>query len=295
MRRAVSVVAVLAFVLVGCGGGDDDAGGDSGSGGGGDSDFCTTILQLTEDLAGLDAEYTGDDLYGEVGDAYRTLRDAAPSDLADDLDRVIDGFEKIRIWSEDPTSEYPFTDEEDAALEASMGRIDAAASNDCGIDTGGGSDDDGPPPDPTIELDSLGDAAADDGVTMSLDGDDGSADVSFGGDLPDDFPFALPDVYEVGSSFQFDDASGTTYSAVLQAPEDDFDAIVAFYDDFLNSKGFEVMKSDFSSDDGRFVMMTGERSDALASITMSTEEVANDADGNLTFETSVSLTWTPAG
>jgi hypothetical protein len=28
---------------------------------------------------------------------------------------------------------------------------------------------------------------------------------------------------------------------------------------------------------------------------MSTEEVANDAAGNLTFETLVSLTWTPVG
>lgn len=291
MRRTASVVAVLAFVLFGCGGGDDDA----GSSGGGNSDFCTTIRQLTDDLAGLDSEYTGDDLYGEVADAYRALRDAAPSDLADDFDRVIDGFDKIRTWSEDPTSEYPFTDEEDAELEASMNRIDALASDDCGIDTEGGSDDDGPPPDPTIELESLDDATSDDGVTMSIDGDDGSVDMSLGGDLPDDFPFAVPDVYEVGSSFQFDDASGTTYSAVLNAPEDDFDAIVAFYDEFLNSEGFEVVKSDFSSDDGRFVMMTGERSDATASITMSTEEVANDADGNLIFETNVSLTWMPAG
>lgn len=289
MRRTASVVAVLAFVLVGCGGGDD-----AGSSGGGDSDFCATIQQLTDDLAGLDAEYTGDDLYGEVGDAYRKLRDDAPSDLVDDFDRVIEGFDKIRTWSEDPSSDYPFSEEEDAELEASMDRIDAAASEDCGIDTGGGSDDDGPPPEPTIELDSPDDAAADDGVTMSLEGDDGSADMSLGGDLPDDFPFPVPDAYEVGSSFQFDDASGTTYSAVLNAPADDFDAIVALYDDFLNSKGFEVIKSDFSSDDGRFVVMTGERSDAQASISMSTEEIANDADGNLIFETNVSLTWTPS-
>ena len=289
-------MAVLSLVLVGCGGGGSDSGAeaDSSGGDGASSDFCTSVRELIDELDGLDEEYSGDDFYGDVGDVYDTLRSAAPEDLADDFDRVIDGFEKIRAWSEDPSSEYPFTDDEDAELEASMNRIDTAVSQDCGIDTGP-TEEGGPPDDPAIGLDLVDDAATGDELTIDLDSDDGSGEASLGGDLPDDFPFPLPDVYEVGSSFEFDDSSGTTYSAVLHAPEDAFDAIVTLYEDFLNDDGFEVTTSDFSSGGGRFVVMTGDRSDAQAGITMSTEEVANDAAGNLVFETSVSLTWTPSG
>ena len=300
MRRTVSMIAVLSLGLVGCGGGSsdpgDDAGDDAGasedaaaSGSGSDagSDFCTTVLDLVDELEGVDEE-VGDDFYGDVGDIYARLAADAPNDLSDDFDRVIDGFEKIRDWSEDPTGEYPFSDAEDAELEASMERIDGAVSDDCGIDTGG-SEDDGPP------IDSADEAAADDEFSMTLEDGDESLDMTLGDDLPDGFPFPLPDVYEVGSSFEFDDANGTTYSVVLQMPESDFDSVAALYEGFLNDEGFEVAKTDMSSDEGQFVFLVGERSDVQASISMSTQEVANDAAGNLIFETNVSLTWTPSG
>jgi len=295
VRRTVTVVAILSLALVGCGGSSSDSGDDadssggdgaSESGGGGDSDFCKTILEITDELGGFDAEYEGDDFYGEVSDLYRRVAADAPDDLSDDFDRVIDGFEKIKDW--DPTSEYPFTEAEDAELEASMNRIDAAASQDCGIDLEGGDDSAG---EPDIVLDEIDDG----GVSVTFDAGDESGEVAFGGELPDDFPFPVPDDYEVGSSFQFDDASGTTFNTVLNAPEANFDAVATLYEDFLNAEGFAVEKSDFSSDGARLVFMSGERSDAQVVITMSTEEVANDAAGNLTFETVVSLTWTPIG
>jgi hypothetical protein len=300
MRRTVSMIAVLSLGLVGCGGGSSESGDDavdgagasenaaaSGSGSDAGSDFCNTVLDLVDELGGVDAEYVGDDFYGEIGDVYARLAADAPDDLSDDFDRVIDGFEKIRDWSEDPTSEYPFSDAEDAELETSMERIDAAIGDDCGIDTGG-SEDDGPP------TDAVDEAATDDSITMGLEGDDGSGEVSLGGELPDDFPFPVPDTYEVGSSSEFTDATGTMFIAVLHAPEEDFDAVKTLYEDFLNEEGFEVAKTDMSSDEGKFVFLVGERSDVQASISMSTEEVANDAAGNLIYETNVSLTWTPS-
>lgn len=298
MRRTVSMAAVASLVLIGCGGGDSNDSGDAASGddasasqNAGGSNFCGTVLEITDSLSGLDAEFEGDDFYDDVADAYHTLKDAAPGDLDDDFERVIDGFQAIGEWSEDPTGDYPFSDEEDAELELSMGRIEAVVEQDCGIDTSGGSDDQGAP-DPDIELDALDE---DDGVTMTFDDGDQSGEVSFGSDLPDDFPFPLPDVYEVGSSTEFQDAAGMTYSAVIHTPPDDFDAVATMYEDFLNDQGFDVTNQSMGSDTERFVLLDGQRDDATAGIWISIEEVANDADGNLVFETNVSLTWTPAG
>jgi hypothetical protein len=286
------MIAALSLAMAGCGGGSSD------SAGGGSSDFCATIEDITDELGGLDEEYAGDDFYGEVSDVYRRLAAAAPDDLSDDFDLVIDGFEKIRDWSEDPSSDYPFSEAEDAELEASMNRIDQAASQDCGIDLEAGDDSAGEP-DIALEQfdedDSPPDDTDDDGVSVTFDDGDQSGEVAFGGELPDDFPFPVPDVYEVASSFQFDDATGTTFSTLLTVPEDDFDAVATMYEEFLNADQFEVTKSDFSSGDGSFVVLSGERSDARVDISMSIQEVANDAAGNLTFETLVSLTWTPIG
>jgi hypothetical protein len=293
-----SMVAAVSLALVGCGGGDSDsAGGADRSADGGSSDFCATIQDITAELSGLDEEYAGDDFYGEVGDLYRRLEAAAPDDLAGDFDRVIDGFEKIRDWSEDPSSEYPFSEAEDAQLEASMNRIDDAAAQDCGIDLGAGGDS---ATEPDIALDEVDEVdedgvASQDGVTVTFDDGDQSGEVAFGGDLPDDFPFPLPDVYEVGSSFQFDDASGTMFSTILTVPEADFDAVATMYEEFLQAEQFEVTKTDLSSGDRQIVIISGERSDARVDVSMSIQEVANDAAGNLTFESLVSLTWEPIG
>jgi hypothetical protein len=288
------MVAVLALALVGCGGSDSDSdsGGDGGSAAG--DGFCTTALDLADELAEYeDATDFGDDFYADVADLYRQLGDAASGDLADDFELVSDGFEQIAEWSQDPTSDYPFDESQDAELEASMERIDAAATA-CGIDVAGDDDSADAPETGSGEGDE-GDASIDDGETLTFDDGEQSGEVGFGGELPDDFPLPVPAGFEVGTVFQFDDANGTTFSVVLNGPEQDFDDVATLYEDFLKSEGFEVEKSDISSDGARFAFVSGERSDARADITMSTEEVANDAAGNLIFDTVVSLTWTPVG
>jgi len=141
------MAAVLALALVGCGGSDSDSdsGGDGDSAAGARSDFCRTALDLADELAGFeDTPDLGDDFSADVADLYRRLGDAASGDLADDFELVFDGFEEIAEWSQDPTSDYPFDEAQDAALEDSMERIDAAATA-CRIDTDGDDDSaDGP-------------------------------------------------------------------------------------------------------------------------------------------------------
>jgi len=288
------MVAILSVALVGCGGDDlgGDGAGDSGSGATGD--FCRTAHDLADELAGFEDDFGSEDFYSDIIDLYRRLGAAASGDLADDFDRAVAGFEKIAEWSEDPSSDYPFTDAEDAELEAGMNRIEAAADA-CGIDVDGDDDDDGDGDDSTDGFDIDVDELDDDGTTLTFGDGEESGEVAFGGDLPDDFPFPVPVNFQVGSSFKFDDANGTSFSAVLNTPEADFDAVLTLYETFLNAEGFDVEKTDVSSGDTKFVFLSGERSDARADFTMSTAEVANDAAGNLTFETLVSMTWTPIG
>jgi len=93
---------------------------------------------------------------------------------------------------------------------------------------------------------------------LTFDDGEQSGEVGFGSELPDDFPLPVPAGFEVGSVFQFDDANGTTFSVVLNGPEQDFDDVATLYEDFLNSEGFEVEKSDISSDGARFAFVSGQ-------------------------------------
>jgi galactitol-specific phosphotransferase system IIB component len=293
MRRTISVLAAPLLVLASCGGGSSssstsgDASNSDAASSGIDADFCQTVQDLTGSIGDTFDESVS---YTEIADAYRSLAAVAPGDLTQDLNRLIDGFEKIEEWTADPNADYPFTDSEDAEFEASMGRIEAAATE-CGIDVGSADD-----TSPGLESDSAPDETSTaDENTMTIDNGEESVEVAVAGDLPADFPFALPDVYEVGTTAQFEDASGTMFTAVLHAPVEDFDMIVAFYEDFLSSKGFEMSKNVMSSGPDQIVMLNGQRDDASADIWMSTEEIANDDNGNLVYETNVSLTWSPQG
>lgn len=131
------------------------------------------------------------------------------------------------------------------------------------------------------------------GLTMTIDEEDGSGEVSFGGGLPDDFPFPLPDAYEVGSSMEFTQDEGTSYSAVIHTGPEEFDALVAMYESWLDNEGFEVSKTELASDDTKVVFFMGQREDAAADISLALDEVANDEAGNLIYATNISLTWAP--
>ena len=133
-----------------------------------------------------------------------------------------------------------------------------------------------------------------DEVTVSFDDESGSGEATFGGgELPDGFPFPVPDEYEVGSSMVFDQGSGDMFSVTLSAPDTDFDEIAAMYEEFLKDEGFEVNRNLMEGDAGKTLFLDGTRSDATAFISMSVQEVGNDDAGNLFHETLISLSWTP--
>ena len=134
----------------------------------------------------------------------------------------------------------------------------------------------------------------DEELTVSFDDESGSGEVTFGGgELPDGFPFPVPDEYEVGSSMVFEQGSGDMFSVTLSAPDTDFDEIAAMYEEFLEDEGFEVNRNLMEGDAGKILFLDGTRSDATAFISMSVEEVGNDDAGNLFHETLISLSWTP--
>lgn len=150
-----------------------------------------------------------------------------------------------------------------------------------------------------IEAETGGDidvSTGDDGeVSISIEGEDGSGSATFGGDLPDGFPFPLPDDYTVGGSMSFEDDSGTSYTVSIQVDGDDYDAVKAMYESWLDSEGFKVDVIDVSGDQGKGCFMTAQRDDVTAAVSMTQSVVANDDAGNETIATTVSLSWAPNG
>ena len=131
---------------------------------------------------------------------------------------------------------------------------------------------------------------------MTVEGDEGGFSASLGGDLPADFPFPLPDEFEVGSSMEIEDDAGTSYSAVINVAAEEYDAVKAMYEAWLESEGFTVEAFEVeNADDTKGVFISGERDDVDAFVSISLEEVANDDAGNLIYETAISLTWGPRG
>lgn len=139
------------------------------------------------------------------------------------------------------------------------------------------------------------DSDDDGGLTVTIDDDEGDGQVTLGGGLPDDFPFPLPDEYEVGSSMEFEQDGGKTYSAVIHTGPEEFDDLAAMYESWLEDEGFEVNKTDLQGDGTKVVFLNAERDDARADISLSLDEVANDDEGNLIYATNISMTWTPQG
>ena len=166
----------------------------------------------------------------------------------------------------------------------------AGGGDDVNIDTDEGqitlTDEDG-----SVEI-----STDDDEMTMTVEGDDGGLSATLGGELPADFPFPLPDEFEVGSSMQFEDEAGTSYSAVINVAPEEYDSVKAMYQAWLEGEGFTVDAFEVeNADDTKGVFIGGERDDADAFISISIEEVANDDAGNLIYETAISLTWAPLG
>lgn len=135
-----------------------------------------------------------------------------------------------------------------------------------------------------------------DEMNMTVDGADGGFSATLGGDLPADFPFPLPDEFEVRSSMEVAEEAGTSYSAVISVAPEEYDTVKAMYQSWLEDEGFTLDAFDVENADGtKGVFISGERDDVDAFVNISVEEVANDDAGNLIYETAISLTWGPRG
>jgi len=179
---------------------------------------------------------------------------------------------------------------DDAAAAVAEQMVEQAGGGDVNINTDDGemtlSNEDG-----SVEI-----STDNDEMAMTVGGEQGGFAATLGGDLPADFPFPLPDEFEVGSTMQFDDEAGTSYSAVINVGAEEYDSVTAMYESWLEGEGFAVDAFEVENPDGtKGVFMNGGRDDVDALVSISLEEVANDDAGNLTYETTISLTWAPAG
>ena len=112
----------------------------------------------------------------------------------------------------------------------------------------------------------------DDGsIIFTVETEEGDQTMRMGGGLPADFPFPLPDEYEVTTAFEIGEGDQKAFSAILVVPADDFDKVTELYENFLNDEGFEVTKENMLAGDTRFVFLTGARDDVAAIITLSVE------------------------
>ncbi len=136
-------------------------------------------------------------------------------------------------------------------------------------------------------------STSDDGVTVSFENEDASGSASFSDELPADFPFPVPDEYELGASLTFEDDSGTSYSVVLQVSADDFDAMAEMYESWMKNEGFTVETDALGDGTDKLVFITGERDDASVGATISLEAISNDDAGNFVYAAVITLSWDP--
>ena len=136
------------------------------------------------------------------------------------------------------------------------------------------------------------DISSDDGgLTMSVEGEDGTQTASFNEALPDGFPFPVPDTYEVGGAFSYDSDAGTSYAVVINVSADEFDAMSEMYQSWMENEGFTVDVTKMGDDMSKLVLLEGERDDVSAGASMSLEAVSNDDAGNVTYATVITLSW----
>ena len=100
VRLATGLIAAAALTLAACGS-DDDAGG--GASGGGDTEtFCDEIQSLAESTAETTEE---EDLA-----ALQAVADAAPDEIADEMNVLVDGLKQLQAFDPEAASEEEMTD-----------------------------------------------------------------------------------------------------------------------------------------------------------------------------------------
>lgn len=101
IRRATGLIAAAAMAVAACGSDGDTGGGDGGEGGDVDA-FCEEIQSLAES-----SEETSE---AESLAALQSVADAAPDDIAGEMDELVAGFELLRTFDPEAASEEEMTD-----------------------------------------------------------------------------------------------------------------------------------------------------------------------------------------
>ncbi len=125
----------------------------------------------------------------------------------------------------------------------------------------------------------------DDSMSMSFESEEGDISMEMGsGDLPDGFPFPIPDGCEVVGSSTWEGPDGTAFQAGLEFSPQEFDAVVSFYESFLEAEGFDITKTVADTETDTTAMLLGEGPQASASVIVTRYE--DGASANLNWGTS---------
>jgi hypothetical protein len=118
-------------------------------------------------------------------------------------------------------------------------------------------------------------------ISMSFESEEGDISMEMGtGDLPDGFPFPIPDGCDVVGSSRWEGPDGVAMQAGLEFPPAEFDAIVGFYEAFLEDEGFDITKTVTGTDTDTMVMLLAEGPEATASVVASSYEGGASANLN---------------
>lgn len=101
-------------------------------------------------------------------------------------------------------------------------------------------------------------------VKIEVEGEDGGSVVIGGGDIPDGFPIDIPGGGEVQAVLQ----SGTDATVSLMFDATDFDTVIAFYENWIEGTGSEVVNK-FESAAPKSVAWTLEDGSSSYSISVS--------------------------
>jgi hypothetical protein len=101
-------------------------------------------------------------------------------------------------------------------------------------------------------------------VKIEVEGEDGGSVVIGGGDIPDGFPIDVPSGGEVQAVLQ----SGTDATVSLMFDAADFDTVIAFYEDWIEKSGSDVINK-FESSAPKAVAWTVEDGSASYNISVS--------------------------
>ncbi len=95
IRLATGLLAISAMTIAACGS-------DDGGGGGSTEAFCEEIQTL--------AESEGETTEAEDLAALQTVADVAPSEIADEMNELVDGFEQLQAFDAEAASEEEMAD-----------------------------------------------------------------------------------------------------------------------------------------------------------------------------------------